>query len=852
MATEALPKPVRRASVPVVCLRAVSSIDDVVIHQFPFPVAERWSAWSRRLEPRADETYRVAEALVRLVAVFGLADWLRTSGAASFDWMHLTDPGFGTYAHHVNDLVGALLSECDAGFQPFIPELLEWRATKRRGESSPKAVADTLVQLRNRWNHDFTAFDSDNERSAVRVAAVELRALAGKLMWLADYRLVTVPSARRDFSGLVTGQLKMLVGHAARPAHVSPVDVRWRGHLDRDDHRVMLLDAKGEQVLDLTPLVEVRATGARPRVWVWRKFEGGKGKPVGAVELEDVESSEARRFKNGPAEDVVMWPEVIAARPDRARLLALDVPDGAAVPGVALQRSGGRLEERYELGRLLGRGGMGEVFLARDKKAGRDVAIKLLPAQLDDAEHRERFEREVRIAAGLLAAPHVVPFLAFGRGAETYLVMPYYARGSLEPFTRDRGQPADVARWVAETATALAAIHDRGVVHRDIKPANLLLDDDGSVRVTDFGLAMGAELTRLTRTQARLGTLFYMAPEQYSDSSRVDGKADVFSLAVVWSHLLSPLPPGLPCKAWWQQLRTLAKALDPWGPLMTEMLSMSPSKRPTAGEVASAIHGVQKPASVGARLAAVAPGAALVCVPAGTFQMGQESSAWDGERPVHPVTITRPFELWSTPVTQAQWKELMGNSPPRFSGDTRPVECVSWYDAVAFCNVLSRALGLEEAYALTSVKGTPGTEGYEAIVAWKGLGCPGFRLPTEAEWEYACRSGTTGERYGELDAVAWHRGNSGSETHPVGKKQPNAWGLYDTIGNVWEWVWDWKGSYSPGDQCDPAGPATGARRVGRGGGWYRGAGDARAACRFGDDPGYRCDVLGFRPSRSLP
>ena len=161
MATEALPKPVRRASVPVVCLRAVSSIDDVVIHQFPFPVAERWSAWSRRLEPRADETYRVAEALVRLVAVFGLADWLRTSGAASFDWMHLTDPGFGTYAHHVNDLVGALLSECDAGFQPFIPELLEWRATKRRGESSPKAVADTLVQLRNRWNHDFTAFDSD-------------------------------------------------------------------------------------------------------------------------------------------------------------------------------------------------------------------------------------------------------------------------------------------------------------------------------------------------------------------------------------------------------------------------------------------------------------------------------------------------------------------------------------------------------------------------------------------------------------------------------------------------------------------------------------------------------------------
>ncbi len=267
---------------------------------------------------------------------------------------------------------------------------------------------------------------------------------------------------------------------------------------------------------------------------------------------------------------------------------------------------------------------------------------------------------------------------------------------------------------------------------------------------------------------------------------------------------------------------------------------------------AAAAAKAREAASLGARLASVAPGAAIVRVPAGTFRMGTPSGGYDDERPVHAVTITRPFELWSTPVTQAQWKALMGNSPSKFSGDARPVECVSWYDAVAYCNALSRALGLDEAYVLTSVKGKPGAEGFEASVAWKGLGCAGFRLPTEAEWEYACRAGTTGERYGELDAVAWYDKNSGGETHPVAKKQPNAWGLYDTIGNVWEWVWDWKGEYSPGDQRDPTGPDAGAGRVYRGGGWSVVADVARAAYRRGGGPGTRGGRLGFRPSRSLP
>ena len=142
--------------------------------------------------------------------------------------------------------------------------------------------------------------------------------------------------------------------------------------------------------------------------------------------------------------------------------------------------------------------------------------------------------------------------------------------------------------------------------------------------------------------------------------------------------------------------------------------------------------------------------------------------------------------------------------------------------------------------------------------------CEGYRLPTEAEWEYAARAGTTsalytggltlrGERHGpELDAIAWYGGNSGRKTHPVGRKQPNAWGLYDMLGNVWEWTWDWKGSYSSSASKNPTGPATGSYRVYRGCGWYYNARYCRAADRNWNAPVGRSLLLGFRPARSLP
>ena len=132
------------------------------------------------------------------------------------------------------------------------------------------------------------------------------------------------------------------------------------------------------------------------------------------------------------------------------------------------------------------------------------------------------------------------------------------------------------------------------------------------------------------------------------------------------------------------------------------------------------------------------------------------------------------------------------------------------------------------------------------------LGTDSLRLPTEAEWEYACRAGTTGARYGKLGEVAWYEDNSDGETHRVGTKAPNAWGLYDMLGNVWEWCQDWHGSYPSGPVTDPTGPSAGSDRVDRGGSWGNGARNVRAAIRLYFLPGHRGGSVGFRLARSVP
>ncbi|MBN1423313.1 SUMF1/EgtB/PvdO family nonheme iron enzyme [Candidatus Fermentibacteria bacterium] len=227
----------------------------------------------------------------------------------------------------------------------------------------------------------------------------------------------------------------------------------------------------------------------------------------------------------------------------------------------------------------------------------------------------------------------------------------------------------------------------------------------------------------------------------------------------------------------------------------------------------------------------------MVRIQGGTFQMGSNDGDSD-EKPVHSVTVSS-FSMGKYEVTQEQYQAVMGTNPSRFKGAKRPVEQVSWNDAVEFCKKLSDREGLTRCYS---------GSGSSVTCNW---GANGYRLPTEAEWEYACRAGTTGEYNtgsGEaaLGRAGWYSGNSSSQTHDVGGKQANAFGLYDTHGNVWEWCWDWYGSYSSGSQTDPKGASSGSFRVYRGGGWYGIARGCRSASRYGYGPGSRGNGLGFR------
>ncbi|MGK0362551.1 MAG: sulfatase modifying factor 1 [Bradymonadia bacterium] len=246
---------------------------------------------------------------------------------------------------------------------------------------------------------------------------------------------------------------------------------------------------------------------------------------------------------------------------------------------------------------------------------------------------------------------------------------------------------------------------------------------------------------------------------------------------------------------------------------------------------------------------------AMQPIAAGSFVMGSPAEEkWHYRAEAkHTVRLTRGFRLARTEVTQAQWAKLMGNQPSRYKGDTLPVEQVTWFDAVAYVNALSKAEKLEPCYA-TTCSGKPGERGFECSkVKFKGLSCPGYRLPTEAEWEYAARAGTTGPRYGPLKDVAWFGEYSKSTTHPVAQKTPNAWGLYDMLGNVWEWTND---PYQEGlvEATDPLGgnwKAT-SRRVYRGCGFSYPARYCRAALRRDGEPLLRIRSLGLRPARSFP
>jgi formylglycine-generating enzyme required for sulfatase activity len=240
----------------------------------------------------------------------------------------------------------------------------------------------------------------------------------------------------------------------------------------------------------------------------------------------------------------------------------------------------------------------------------------------------------------------------------------------------------------------------------------------------------------------------------------------------------------------------------------------------------------------------------MIRVDGGTYLQGSAETQYAANERVHATTVS-PFYIAETETTQKLWGAIMGKNPSKFRGEERPVEYVSWLDAVLFCNELSAREGLEGAYTIE-----------EGVVTWNRA-ANGYRLPTEAEWEFAARGGSRAASaetplarapYAggtEADIVAWYDRNSAKSTQPVGRKEPNELNLYDMSGNVWEWCWDWYGEYPKAEVADFEGAPKGAgQKVLRGGAWFTPAHLLRVTYRYWNAPTFRVNSVGFRLARN--
>jgi eukaryotic-like serine/threonine-protein kinase len=511
---------------------------------------------------------------------------------------------------------------------------------------------------------------------------------------------------------------------------------------------------------------------------------------------------------------------------------------------------------RYHVLSRIGGGGMGEVFQAWDYRLDRQVALKI-PLE---AGHRvpripDRFRIEVE-AVERLNHEHLCKLLDHDvNHVPPFLTMEYLEGGSLE----DRADayqdtpPESVIELVRTLALGLEHAHRHGVVHRDIKPSNVLFGLDGKPRVTDFGLAVLTDRpidARITDAHQILGSLLYMSPEQIEGHrDAIDKPADVYALGVLMFRLLTgSFPYRNPVDDWHryailQEIREgLTVAPSSLRPelngridaLFQKATEREPTRRfVSMNALADALGELLglPPTISSLRIQQIGPRAGvesaptealvpsptdliLVRIPHGSFAMGSRENYFGNEGPVRRVTLARDFLLGVFPVTQGQYRRLMGNAAaPYFEGiDAAPMESVTWLDAIHFCNALSEAEGLRPYYRIDGERVT-------------GHGGPGYRLPTEAQWEYACRAGHS-ERYsfGDDPALlpqhAWFQENSRDSVQPVGQWPANRFGLHDMHGNVWEWCWDWYGPYEPSACLDPAGPERGTTRVLRGGSWY--------------------------------
>lgn len=540
----------------------------------------------------------------------------------------------------------------------------------------------------------------------------------------------------------------------------------------------------------------------------------------------------------------------------------------------------------YEFVRELGHGGMGMVCLCRDLVAnGRLMAVKTVPDLLrNDDEAVAALTREYDnmyslTNDGIVAVRHLVK-----DDFRYYVVMDYAEGETLASYLSKHRKP-DISitmEVVRRIAAALDYAHGKGMVHRDVKPGNVMVQIDGndvkSVKLLDFGLGLQIKKS-FSRTTGQMtgGTPAYKSPEQWDPRrfGKPSFNSDQYSLAAIVYEMLSGDYPF----AEYDDMETFRVAvlndaperIDGIEDYVNNALQKALAKKqedrfencmafvnalkqrpvvvtppPPPQPVIAAppqpyIEMPRRPEPPVGRnnLTFTLPGGiplVLVHIPKGTFLMGSPTS--EGGRSdneiQHRVTLTKDFWLGKFPVTQEQYQAITKQNPSFFKGATRPVECVNWNDAKGYCDLLNNAFRemLPTGYA--------------------------FALPTDAQWEYACRAGTTTPfSFGSTlngdkancdgnSPYGTDKGKIVDATTEVGKYDANAWGLFDMHGNVWEWCNDWYGDYSQDTVSDPTGPTNASHRVLRGGSWLSFARSCRSANRGSHDPSIRYSDYGFR------
>jgi formylglycine-generating enzyme required for sulfatase activity/predicted Ser/Thr protein kinase len=545
----------------------------------------------------------------------------------------------------------------------------------------------------------------------------------------------------------------------------------------------------------------------------------------------------------------------------------------------------------YRVEAEIGTGGQATVYRGTQDATGRNVAIKVISGgPFVSSRRRARFGREATLLAGL-DHPNIVGILDRGRTEDGsfFIVMDLIEGVPLDEHWAQIDDPKTLAQLFLKVARAVDEAHQRGVVHRDLKPSNIRVDRRGEPHVLDFGLARmtAADSTDLmhctiTDTGQIVGSLPWSSPEQAKNGEdAIDSRSDVYSMGVMLyqaiarkfpykidgslgdtlKHIATTIPSA-PSKALSKAdfrifdgitLRALEKnpvhrypSARDFGDDLEDYLNGKLTKKPKPRRFvrlssyhramsltvlcisvacASLMSGKDsKTPSIIAELPRVTDfgGLTFVHIPKGTVVMGSKKSQ-DGHRAdelLHSILIERSFWIGTTVVTQKEFSSLMGFNPsdPKYAGDALPVQRVTWNEAQEFC----RRLGLR-----------------------LGRNC---RLPTEAEWEYACRA-TEPAPFGNgvtLDDVGWWSGNSRHKLHPVAIKRPNFWGLYDMHGGVAEWCFDAYQPYPTSNVANSGIPGAHLDRVVRGGSFLSPEADCRAASRAKAPPETRSSDIGFR------